>query len=97
MKKRLIGNEENNSLRGQFPVLFLKQLLPCFDACEAACSVINIIHKPLDYCLRSSLISLSDAASAPGTGVSSGNIFHNCHIDTVLHPLIYGHQVTANS
>ena len=46
-EKRLIGNKENNSSRGQFPVLFLKQLLPCFDACEAACSVINMIHKLL--------------------------------------------------
>ena len=61
-------------------LFFIEQLLPSVDACGA---VINMIHKLLTDCMRSSLISSGDTASE----VSSGNIFQTSHADTVLHPV----------
>ena len=41
---------------------FLAQFLSSLDACEAACSVINIFHKLLKDCMGSSLISSDETA-----------------------------------
>ena len=46
-------------------LVFLEQFLPSLDACEAAYSVIKMIHKLLKDCMGSSLISSDDTASAP--------------------------------
>ena len=69
-------------------LVLLEQLLSSVDACEAACSVIKMIHKLLKDCMCSSLISSGDAASALRLGISSGNIFQTSHADTVLHPVV---------
>ena len=62
---------------------FLEQHLPSIGTCEAACSVIKMIHKLLKNCLMcSSLISLGDTASALRLGVSSGNIFQTSQADS---------------
>ena len=53
-------------------LVFLEQFLPSLNACEAACSVIKMIHKLLKDCMGSSLISSDDIASALRLRVSSG-------------------------
>ena len=56
-------------------LVFSEQFLPSLDPCEAACSVIKMIHKPLKDCMCSSLISSGDAANALRLGVKFGKYF----------------------
>ena len=53
-------------------LVFLEHFLPSLDACEAACSVIKMIHKLLKDCMGSSLISSDETVSALRLRISSG-------------------------
>ena len=82
--------------------VFLEQFLPSLDACEAACSVIKMIHKLLKCCMGSSLISSDETASALRLRVSSGiphwdSIVSCCGVEHALTTLItYPNLATSN-
>ena len=56
-------------------LLFLEQLLPSVDACEAACSVLKMIHKLLKDCMCSSLLLFGWRCQCSETWCKFGKYF----------------------